>query len=116
MSQVLLYLQAVMGATFAVRPLFVSVAQQQNQQDREEEGSGRKEERRKDSLAVTDEDINAITDQIPQRPMGVVEGTSYTVIIFAALAFAGMQDVSTMGFSFLKLIIITLTFTMSWSE
>eukprot|EP00884_Botryococcus_braunii_P008078 jgi/Botrbrau1/17271/Bobra.0015s0029.1 len=77
---------ALLGATFAVRPLFVSVARLQQQ---EEEGSGRKEERRKDSLTVTEEDINAITDQIPQRPMGVVEGTSYTVVIVAALAFAG---------------------------
>lgn len=98
-----------MGATFAVRPLFVSVAQQQKQQDPEEDGSGRKEERRKDSLTVTDEEMNAITDQIPQRPMGVVEGTSYTVVILAALAFAGMQDVST-GFQ------LALTFTMSSSH
>jgi len=32
-----------------------------------------------------------ITDQIPHivRPMGVVEGTSYTVLIVAGLAFAG---------------------------
>ena len=32
-----------------------------------------------------------ITDQIPEivRPMGVVEGTSYTLLIVAGLAFAG---------------------------
>ncbi|GIL44176.1 hypothetical protein Vafri_1706 [Volvox africanus] len=37
-----------------------------------------------DSLELTEEKINAITDKIPQRPMGVVEGTSYTLIILAA--------------------------------
>lgn len=37
-----------------------------------------------DSLELTDEKINAITDKIPQRPVGVVEGTSYSVLIIAA--------------------------------
>jgi hypothetical protein len=37
-----------------------------------------------DSLEITTEKINAITDKIPQRPVGVVEGTSYSVIILAA--------------------------------
>lgn len=37
-----------------------------------------------DSLELTDEKISAITDKIPQRPVTVVEGTSYTVIILAA--------------------------------
>jgi hypothetical protein len=37
-----------------------------------------------DSLELTDEKINAITDKIPQRPVGVVEGTSYTAVILAA--------------------------------
>lgn len=38
-------------------------------------------------LATSDADgrSSAITDQIPQRPVGVVEGTSYSVMILAAL-------------------------------
>ncbi|KAG2488778.1 hypothetical protein HYH03_012775 [Edaphochlamys debaryana] len=43
-----------------------------------------------DSLELTQEKIDSITDKIPQRPVGVVEGTSYTLIIiaaFGALAF-----------------------------
>lgn len=50
-----------------------------------------------DSLELTEEKINALTDQIPQRPMGVVEGTSYSVVIlfaFGALAFVLWQFVS----------------------
>ena len=37
-----------------------------------------------DSLELTEEKINALTDQIPQRPMGVVEGTSYSLVILFA--------------------------------
>jgi import inner membrane translocase subunit TIM21 len=44
----------------------------------------RRRPQRFDSLELTDEKINAITDKIPQRPVGVVEGTSYTAIILAA--------------------------------
>lgn len=36
-------------------------------------------------LVSAEEEFSAITDKIPQRPVGVVEGTSYTVIILAAL-------------------------------
>ncbi|KFM24274.1 Mitochondrial import inner membrane translocase subunit tim21 [Auxenochlorella protothecoides] len=39
-------------------------------------------------LVSAEEEFSAITDKIPQRPVGVVEGTSYTVIILAALGFA----------------------------
>lgn len=42
-----------------------------------------------DSLELTQERINAITDKIPQRPVGVVEGTSYTLIILAAFGVCG---------------------------
>lgn len=38
--------------------------------------------------AADDEPFRAITDKIPQRPMTVVEGTSYTLVIIAALGFA----------------------------
>ncbi len=37
------------------------------------------------TTAETDGRSSAITDQIPQRPVGVVEGTSYSVMILAAL-------------------------------
>lgn len=38
--------------------------------------------------AADGEPFSAITDKIPQRPMTVVEGTSYTLVIIAALGFA----------------------------
>lgn len=34
---------------------------------------------------AAEEEFSAITDKIPQRPITVVEGTSYTVLIVAAL-------------------------------
>lgn len=37
-----------------------------------------------DSLELTQEKINAITDQIPQKPVTLVEGTSYMAVIIAA--------------------------------
>ena len=45
----------------------------------------------KGALAVEQEEFDAITDQIPQRPMGVVEGTSYTLLIAAGIAIAGLH-------------------------
>jgi import inner membrane translocase subunit TIM21 len=42
-----------------------------------------------DSLELTEETFSAITDKIPQKPVGVVEGTSYTIIILAAFAVRG---------------------------
>ncbi|KAG7668792.1 putative mitochondrial import inner membrane translocase subunit TIM21 [Nannochloris sp. 'desiccata'] len=39
-------------------------------------------------MVAADEEFSAITDKIPQRPITVVEGTSYTVVIIAALGFA----------------------------
>lgn len=42
-----------------------------------------------EQLVAADEDFSAITDKIPQRPISVVEGTSYTLVILAALGFAG---------------------------
>ena len=38
------------------------------------------------SLELTEEKMRAITDKIPQRPVGVVEGASYTALIAAAFA------------------------------
>lgn len=37
-----------------------------------------------DSLELTEAKMNAITDKIPQAPVGVVEGASYSLIIIAA--------------------------------
>jgi import inner membrane translocase subunit TIM21 len=39
-------------------------------------------------MVAADEEFSAITDKIPQRPITVVEGTSYTLVIIAALGFA----------------------------
>lgn len=36
-------------------------------------------------MAAEEEEFSAITDKIPQRPVSVVEGTSYTLVILAAL-------------------------------
>mmetsp|Transcript_10082 Transcript_10082/g.30396 ORF Transcript_10082/g.30396 Transcript_10082/m.30396 type:complete len:184 (-) Transcript_10082:352-903(-) len=55
-----------------------------------------KQEEKFDSMELTEEKINAITDQIPQRPMGAVETTSYSIVIlfaFGALAFFVWQFV-----------------------
>ncbi len=44
-----------------------------------------------DSLELTEEKINALTDQIPQRPMGVVEGTSYSLVILYAIGVSQVK-------------------------
>lgn len=36
-------------------------------------------------MSAEEEEFSAITDKIPQRPVSVVEGTSYTLVILAAL-------------------------------
>lgn len=81
-------MQGVFQSSFAVRPLSVAAGA-----SRAEEGPGSKRssggQDGKSALTAQEEADDAITDQIPQRPMGVVEGTSYTVIIIAAIAMAG---------------------------
>jgi import inner membrane translocase subunit TIM21 len=50
-----------------------------------------------DSLELTDEKISALTDQIPQKPMTVVETGGYSVVIvfaFGALIYVLWQFVS----------------------
>lgn len=56
------------------------------------EGHGSKKARTQGGLVQKQEQYD-ITDQIPEivKPMGVVEGTSYTVLIIAGLAFAGKK-------------------------
>ncbi|KAK9819105.1 hypothetical protein WJX74_001759 [Apatococcus lobatus] len=61
---------------FAAQAHFVAASSQQKQQSQT-------------ALTREQEEFDALTDQIPQRPVGVVEGTSYTVVILAGLAFAG---------------------------
>ena len=84
--------QSPFQAAFAVRPLTAAATPDSKA------GSGSKQQQRaadkdgKNALTVDEEEINAITDQIPQRPMGVVEGTSYTVIIIAGIAMAGLHS------------------------
>lgn len=40
-------------------------------------------------MELTEEKINAITDQIPQKPVTLVEGTSYMAVIIAAFTVLG---------------------------
>ena len=37
-----------------------------------------------DSLELTEAKMDALTDQIPQKPVTLVEGTSYALVIAAA--------------------------------
>jgi hypothetical protein len=84
-------LQGPFQAAFAARPLTAAAtpdpkagsSSKQQQQGSSKDG--------KDALTVDQEEFDAITDQIPQRPMGVVEGTSYTVVIIAGIAMAGVH-------------------------
>jgi len=41
-----------------------------------------------DRLTQQEEPFDTITDKIPEKPVGVVEGTSYSVVILAGLALA----------------------------
>lgn len=61
-------------------------AQEQAGQKQPRDGGGSK-----GALAAQEEEFDAITDQIPQRPVGIVEGTSYTLLIAAGIALAGAQ-------------------------
>eukprot|EP00879_Flechtneria_rotunda_P028367 GHRR01030471.1.p1 GENE.GHRR01030471.1~~GHRR01030471.1.p1 ORF type:complete len:201 (+),score=50.19 GHRR01030471.1:395-997(+) len=60
------------------------------QQDSSKPSQQRQQQEAFDSLELTEDRMNSITDKIPQKPVTVVEGTSYMVIIlgaFAVLAF-----------------------------
>lgn len=61
---------------------FTSTAHQRQQKQSEQAKKAAEEQY--DSLEITTEKINSITDKIPQKPVGVVEGTSYTLLILAA--------------------------------
>jgi import inner membrane translocase subunit TIM21 len=80
--------QAVFQGSFAVRPLSGAAAGAASAQEQ----GGQKQQQPRDSkgaLAAQQEEFDAITDQIPQRPVGIVEGTSYTLLIAAGIALAG---------------------------
>lgn len=78
-------------AAFAVRPLTAAATPDSKAGSGSKQQQGGAAKDGKNALTVDEEEINAITDQIPQRPMGVVEGTSYTVIIIAGIAMAGLH-------------------------
>lgn len=74
---------------FALRPFTTTLQLQEAQK----QASGSEGQRRKPGVkgeVIQQGEGSEITDQIPHivRPMGVIEGTSYTVLIVAGLAFA----------------------------
>ena len=87
----MLPVQGALRGTFVVRPLSAAAAESSQQQARADSKQARARAAEKDALAVDEAQFDAITDQIPQRPMGVVEGTSYTLLILAGVAVAGAQ-------------------------
>ena len=82
--------QAAFQGSFAVRPLSSAAAASASSKPEGGKGAGGGKDA-KGALAVEQEEFDAITDQIPQRPMGVVEGTSYTLLIAAGIAIAGLH-------------------------
>jgi len=57
---------------------------------------------KEDALSAGEDPFDAITDKIPEKPVGVVEGTSYTIVIVAALGFAAAA-----GWAILKDLFVT---------
>ena len=74
----------VWQGSFAVRPISSSTAALQQQKQRQDRTDAETSVRLK-----RQQEEDALTDQIPLRPMGKVEGASYTVIIVLALGLAG---------------------------
>ena len=83
-------LQGPLRASFALRPLTAASTPDSKARKGSNQGQTGTAKDGKDALTLEEEEINAITDQIPQRPMGVVEGTSYTLVIIAGIALAGI--------------------------
>lgn len=100
-------LQGALRSTFAVRPLSAAAAEPQPQRADGKQAGARGRE--KDALAVDEAQFDAITDQIPQRPMGVVEGTSYTLLILAGVAVAGAWKGASKGYSFVQAMLTHLS-------
>lgn len=75
--------------TFGTRCLSGSSQRSQaSVKDRHERETGKNAPSGKEGLVINEEEFSAITDKIPQRPVSVAEGTSYSVVIIAALGFA----------------------------
>ncbi|EFN50809.1 hypothetical protein CHLNCDRAFT_141854 [Chlorella variabilis] len=77
------------GGGFACRPLSAAAGEQQAA------GKGGRAARRaaaaaeKEGLVSAEEEFSAITDKIPQRPVTATEAGGYSLVIVAALGFAG---------------------------
>ena len=71
-------LQAQVQAIFLQRSAASAAQQRPNDKDA------------KAGLQVQQEEFDAVTDQIPLRPVGAVEATSYTFLILAGLGLAGL--------------------------
>ena len=82
-------MQGPLWASFALRPLTAASTPDSKARKGSNQGQDGAAKEGKDALTLEEEEMNAITDQIPQRPMGVVEGTSYTLVIIAGIALAG---------------------------
>ena len=74
---------------FAARPLSTSTV---SQEAAKQEGRRKQQGNGGQGAVVKQAYEDDITDQIPHitKPMGVVEGTSYTLLIIGGLAFAGI--------------------------
>jgi hypothetical protein len=84
--------QGAVRGSFVGRPLSAAAAEPAQPGARGKPAAGARRAE-KGALAVDEAQFDAITDQIPQRPMGVVEGTSYTLLILAGVAVAGARPV-----------------------
>lgn len=69
-----------MPLTFASRQFSAAAAGKGS-----EEAAKKRAQQEQQSLVEAEEEFSAITDKIPQRPVSVAEGTSYTLVIIAAL-------------------------------
>lgn len=75
--------QARCRQTFAIRPLSGQAGT-----GRAFAGSAREQSKAERAVVSKKDTFDEITDKhIPQRPMGVVEGTSYSLVILAAIGF-----------------------------
>lgn len=71
------HMQAQPQAVFCLRSAASAAQQRDDSKDH------------KGSVQVQQQEFDAITDQIPLRPVGAVEATSYTFLILAGLGLAG---------------------------
>ena len=75
--------QACCQQVFATRPL-----SGQPEGNRQPASTSRQQRRAEQAIVSQKQTFDEITDKhIPQRPMGVVEGTSYSLVILAAIGF-----------------------------